>query len=434
MCYILSMNYRTIEIHWLPKTSSQWRAFSAARKEAARLWGDLVERHHRIRRRQLTWPNKQRWQQWAKGRYPGLSAQSVQQIIGQFCEAVHSARQLRNNGHTEARYPWKKPRYRDVVYTNQDARIKYLDHKSSSSGGSPASSSSPDEKPTSGQDHTNQDARLRHGRLILPHGRNGHLRIPIPVELPGRLMEVRLSMGAVRLVCQVPDTPQYQQTIIGVDLGVNTLLAATDGEQAILVSGRAAKATVQYRQKRLAECSEAQSRKTKGSRVWKRLQRRKAKMLAKCHWRLRDLMHKATRKVAEAFPGATCYVGKPFNDAAQRIGRRQAQQVSSACNARLIAHLDYKTCGAIQVDEAYTSQTCPVCGARNKNGRRYRCRSCGQTAPRDVIGSLNILAVGRHHTLVPGRRVPNTVLWVHPVKYSGHKPDSSSGHLASSLG
>jgi putative transposase len=376
------MSYRTIEIHWLPKTASQWHTFTSSRKEAARLWCDLVERHHRIRRRQLAWPSKARWERWAKGRYPGLSAQSVQQILGEFCEAVNSTRQLRKRGHDEARYPWKKPRYRDVIYTNQDAR-------------------------------------LRQGLLFLPHGMSGRLRIPIPVDLPGRLMEVRLSMGAVRLVCQVADRKTPQQTVIGVDLGVNTLLAATDGKKAVLISGRAAKATVQYRNKRLAECSQAQSRKIKGSRQWKRLQRRKAKMLAKCARRLRDLMHKATRKVAESFPGATCYVGKPFNNAAQKIGRRQAQQVSSACNARLIAQLDYKTCGAIEVDEHYTSQTCVVCGARNKNGRIYRCRGCGMTAPRDVIGSVNILAVGRHTILAPGRSVPNAVMFTHPTKYAG---------------
>jgi len=307
------MSYRTIEIHWMPHTSSEWRTFTASRKEAARLWGDLVARHHRIRRRALKWPSKQRWQQWAKGRYPGLSAQSAQQIIGEFCEAVNSTRQLRKNGHAAARYPWKQPRYRDVVYTNQDAR-------------------------------------LRDGRLLLPHGTSGRLRIPVPVALPGRLMEVRLSMAAMRLVCEVADVATPQQTVIGIDLGVNTLLAATDGQQAVLVSGRAAKATVQWRNKRLASCSQAQRTKTKGSRQWKRLQRRKAKMLAKTHRHLRDLLHKATRKVAGAFPGATCYVGKPFNDAAQHLGRRQAQQVSSACNARLIWQLDYKTCGAIQVD------------------------------------------------------------------------------------
>jgi transposase len=115
-------------------------------------------------------------------------------------------------------------------------------------------------------------------------------------------MEVRLSMATLRLVCAVADVPRPQHTVIGVDLGVNTLLAATDGEKTLLVSGRAAKATVQYRNKRLAECSQAQSTTTKGSRQWTRVQRRKAKMLAKCHRRLRDLMHKATRKVATAFP------------------------------------------------------------------------------------------------------------------------------------
>lgn len=391
------MSYRTIEIHWMPRSSSQWRTFRAARQEAARLWSDLVQRHHRIRRRHLKWPSKQRWQQWAKGRFPGLSAQSTQQIIGEFCEAVNSARQLRQNGHDGARYPWHKPCYRDVVYTNQDAR-------------------------------------LRAGHLILPHGTSGRLRIPLCVVLPGRLMEVRLSMAAVRLVCEVPDVPRPQHTMIGVDLGVNTLLAATNGEKVILVSGRAAKATVQYRNKRLASCSQAQRTKTKGSRRWQRLQRRKAKMLAQTHRRVRDLLHKATRKVVDAFPGATCYVGKPFNGAAQHLGRRQAQQVSSACNAQLISQLDYKTCGAIAVDEHYTSQTCPVCGERNKGRRIYRCRRCGQTAPRDVIGSLNILAVGRHHTLAPGRRVPHAVHWVHPVKYPGPKPGSSPGHGGNSLG
>ena len=124
-------------------------------------------------------------------------------------------------------------------------------------------------------------------------------------------------------MCEVEDVATPQQTVIGVHLGVNTLLAATDGEKALLISGRAAKATVQWRNKRWAACQQAQSMKTKGSRQWKRLQRRKAKMLAKTHRRLQDLMHKATCKVVEAFPGATCYVGKPFNNAAQHLGRRR---------------------------------------------------------------------------------------------------------------
>ena len=166
------------------------------------------------------------------------------QIIGEFCEAVDSCRQLRRNRHAEARYPWRLRRYRDVIYTNQDARI-------------------------------------RDGRLVLPHGKSGTLRIQLPetITLPGRLMEVRLSYSLVRLVCEIPDETRHQETVLGVDLGVNTLIAATDGQKVILISGRAAKATVQYRNKQLARFQQALSRKEQASRRHKRLQRRKYAML-----------------------------------------------------------------------------------------------------------------------------------------------------------
>jgi len=181
------MSYRTIEIAWHPRTTSEWTSFSASRKEAARRWNDLVVRHHRIRRLGWTWRSKARLQKWAitpLRRYPGLSAQSAQQIIGEFCEAVESCRQLRKNGQSEARYPRRLRHYRDVVYTNQDARI-------------------------------------RDGRLVLPQGASGTLRIRLPdvVTVPGRLMEVCLSYGVVRIICETPDEQRTQDTVIGVDLG-----------------------------------------------------------------------------------------------------------------------------------------------------------------------------------------------------------------------
>jgi hypothetical protein len=87
------------------------------------------------------------------------------------------------------------------------------------------------------------------GGSFCPTGGSGRLRIRLPeaVVLPGRLIEVRLSYGLVRLICAVPGGKRPQETIIGVDLGVNTLIAATDGQKVILISGRAAKATIQYR-------------------------------------------------------------------------------------------------------------------------------------------------------------------------------------------
>ena len=117
------MSYRTIEVAWRPRTTAAWATFTASRQEAARLWNDLVRRHHRIRRSAGRGLERRVGSAGRKGRYPGLTAQSAQQIIGEFCEAVDSCRQLRRNGHAEARYPWRLRRYHDVVYTNQDARI-----------------------------------------------------------------------------------------------------------------------------------------------------------------------------------------------------------------------------------------------------------------------------------------------------------------------
>jgi len=66
------------------------------------------------------------------------------------------------------------------------------------------------------------------------------------------------------VVCETPDEARRQEAVVGVDLGVNTLIAATDGATVILISGRAAKATVQYRNKQLARFQQALARKEQG--------------------------------------------------------------------------------------------------------------------------------------------------------------------------
>jgi putative transposase len=367
------------------------------------LWNDLVRLHLRIRRLNWTWPTKSRWERWGKQRYPNLHSQSVQQIIGEFLESVNSTRQLRKNDHDEANYPWKVFHYRDVVYTNQAARIV-----------------------------EDKIGRL----LILPNGQSGRLvvRIPAEVQFPGRVMEVRLLYGRLLVVCEIPDLAQPKQVVIAGDLGVNSLITVTDGEKAVVISGREAKATVQWRNKKLSTLQEKQSHHQRGSRRHKRLQRRKYKLLDKSRNRIKNIVHHATDMVRDEFPGALVYVGKPFNEAAQKIGRVWAQQVSSACNRKIIEQLDYKTTGAVEVSEAYTSQTCPVCGARQVCRRTYHCRKCSYTAPRDVVGAVNILRIGQQGMLKPSPMVPKRIQFRHPIKYPATAvAGSSGGHPASSL-
>jgi putative transposase len=381
---------RVVDVRWLPRSDAEWASFTAARMEAARLWNTMVEMHAVVRRFQWKWPSRAQWDRWARGRFLALSAQSVQQVVAEFCDALTAAARARKPQKTAsadvvARYPWRsQARYRDVPYTNQDAVI-------------------------------------RDGVLRLSHGRGGNapLYVPLPKgrTLPGRLTEVSLAYGAVRLVCEVPTVESNPDApIVGVDLGVNTLLAATDGERAVLVSGREAKAIVRYRNKASAAITSRIDRAQKGSNRRKRLARAKYKTLDKSARRLKDVLHKATRKIADAFPGHRVMVGEPFNDAARKMGRRQAQQVSQSSNARLIAQLAYKLAGAVEVPEPYSSQTCPGCGCRRKCRRVYKCAQCGWSAPRDVVGAVNIRSIGLHGEMKPEQAVPARIMFVRPLR------------------
>ena len=380
MCYNRPMNYRTIKIDWLPQSGQQWKTFTTARMEAGRLWSWLVERHADARQQGGLWPSKADLQKEIQRQFPCLHSQSAQQILGDFCEAIASAATLRTHGEPY-NYPQKKPRYHQVIFTNQGAQLR---------------------------EHT----------LSLPCGTAGRLRVRLPkgVTLPGRVMEVRLNYGGMEIVCAMIEDARTGGPTIGIDLGVNTLIAATDGEQALLLSGREIKATMQLRNKRLAAITAKQAHTTQGSRRHRRLQRVKYQMLGTAKNTIRDLCHKATRKVAEVFPNATAYVGEPFNDAAQTMRRVQAQTVSSAWNRKIISLLNSKLAACIEVDERYTSQTCPVCGTRSTHRRTSRC-PCGFNAPRDVVGSINIRTIGIDGALRPGCSVPNAIQWKYPSKY-----------------
>jgi len=388
------VSHRVVEIAWMPRTPAEWASFTAARLAAASLWSRMVRIHARIRRARWKWPTKAAWERWAKGRFPALSAQSVQQVVADFCDALNATTKARKAGVVTAKYPWKtKTRYRDVPYTNQTATI-------------------------------------RNGVLRLPHGRGGNaeLRIRLPRALPGRLVEVTLAYGVVRLVCEVPERAAVPLgPLVGVDMGVNTLVAATDGETAVLVSGRGAKAIVQYRNKSNAELRSRIDRCQRGSKRRKRLVCARYRMSERCARKLKDTLHKTTRAVANAFPNSPVVVGKPFNDAARKMGRVQAQQVSSASNARLIAQLAYKMAGAREVPEPYSSQTCPGCGCRSKQRRWYKCAHCGWSAPRDVVGNTNIRSIGLYGEMRTGLPVQSRIVFVRPLLKYPVAPSCAAG-------
>ena len=55
-----------------------------------------------------------------------------------------------------------------------------------------------------------------------------------------------------------------------------------------------------------------------------------------------------------------------------------------------------------------------------------RCPTCGATGPRDAVGAVNILSLGVHGAMLPGRALPQQVKYLRPWR------SSSGGHPARS--
>ena len=212
---------------------------------------------------------------------------------------------------------------------------------------------------------------------------------------------------------------------MAVDLGEIHPAVLTDGETAVVLSCRQQRAVRQYTAKRLATLAGKQARATEGSRRWRRLQRAKTRFRAKQARRLRDVDHKVSRaavQYATAQQAGTMVIGD-VRDVADKANRGTAvnQKLGSWRHGKLRRYLTYKAKAAgivvVLQDEAYTSQSCPVCRARHKpTGRVYTCRRCGYAGPRDVVGAVNILSARMHGA--PGQVAPppaGQIKYRHPV-------------------
>ncbi|USG99614.1 transposase [Thermococcus argininiproducens] len=191
----------------------------------------------------------------------------------------------------------------------------------------------------------------------------------------------------------------------GIDLGVNNLMAVyVENGESFLVNGRPLKSIAFYWQKNIAEY---QSKINKsGSKRSKRLERmhEKAKLQAK-HY-----INTAVRQAVE----------KPYHLGVSRIivgypkeiarnsdkGSKQNFILSHVWRfnyviKRLKEVSEEYGIQVVLVDEAFTSQTCPLCGQRHPNGRfvrgLFKCHREGVVMNADLVGAFNILKkiVGR---------------------------------------
>lgn len=240
--------------------------------------------------------------------------------------------------------------------------------------------------------------KLSGNRLYVQHV--GHVRTrlhrPIPEDAVIKQVILKRSIGRwyVTLQLELPDPEPVQHTgpAVGIDVGLHSLLALSNGQT--IDNPRWLRAS-------LAKLRVAQRRMTRRKRYgsgW----RKAALQVVKLHERIanqrRDFWHKTTTGLARTY-GLIA-----IEDLNLAFMTRNGQLSLSAHDAALGAFrqmLGYKVANTgsrlIAVSAPNTSQACSGCGSivpKRLNVRVHACPDCGVTLDRDVNAALNILARG----------------------------------------
>ena len=215
-------------------------------------------------------------------------------------------------------------------------------------------------------------------KLVYRHG-NYYLHIPVTVETAD---PVPLS----------PATP-----VVGLDRGIRFLAVSFDGERAVFASGASVK---RKRAHYKALRKELQLRRTRSAR-------RRIRSLGQRENRwMGDVNHCLSKALVSRYPAGTLFFLEDLTgirSATERVLLKDRYISVSWAFYSLEQKLRYKAERAgshvINVDPAYTSQACPVCGHIDKRNRRqeqhlFCCHKCGYRSNDDRIGAMNLWRIG----------------------------------------
>ena len=199
--------------------------------------------------------------------------------------------------------------------------------------------------------------------------------------------------------------------VVGIDLGVNHLVATSEGQ--LVDNERHTRASLE----RLASAQRLVAGRQRGSNRRRKAGQRVGEIHRRVARQRRDGLHKLSRALVNDYDlivhedlkiGNMARRPKPLpeesggyapNGAAAKAGLNR--EILSAGWGVLLRLIHYKAAGAgrtvISVDPRFTSQTCHACGhveVGNRDGTEFRCLKCGHADHADINAAGNILRAG----------------------------------------
>ncbi len=258
----------------------------------------------------------------------------------------------------------------------------------------------------------NQNYRIKDGFLIFPVWLDKSRRLRVKAllsdyqkkRLDGKKGTMRIVRKNGKLMAQVaaqmPEPPSRQDkpVIIGVDLGlkVPAVVAVSNHNVKFFGNGRENK-FVRRRYKKLRQ----KLGKTKKQKQIKKISNKEQR------W-MKDRDHKLSREIINFAKDNSVTIIRLESlkgiRNTTRTSRKNAKNLHNWSFYRLSMFIEYKAkLAGIKVEyvnPAYTSQTCPMCGQKNKaRDRQYQCK-CGYHTHRDLVGAINIQRSDTHGVAV----------------------------------
>ncbi|MFI6595472.1 RNA-guided endonuclease InsQ/TnpB family protein [Nonomuraea sp. NPDC050536] len=242
----------------------------------------------------------------------------------------------------------------------------------------------------------------------------GHVRVHQHRAVRGRIKTISVKREGVRwyviLACdEVPARPlPATGEVVGLDLGVASLVSTSDGEHLANPRHFAASAD------RLAVAQRDLARKKRGSTRRRKAVARVSALYAKVRRQRLDTAHKTALRLVRGYDilvhedlrianltrSASGTVGQPGHNVAQKAGLTRS--ILDASWGVFLTILTHKAESAgrelIAVEPRNTSRTCARCRHCAKENRssqaEFRCTACGHSAHADVNAAVNILRAG----------------------------------------
>jgi putative transposase len=255
---------------------------------------------------------------------------------------------------------------------------------------------------------SNDQFKVNGKKVQVPH--IGKVRLAEKLRFDGRIIDATISRRAdnwyiairVEMIIDLPLTDENQA--VGVDLGVSTLAALSDGTK---VTGTKASRKYEAKLRRLNQELSRRVGAKKGetkSKNFKKTKRKIARLYAKMATIRADDSHKLTTMLTQKY---TLIGIEDLNVKGMLSNHKLARSVADMSFFEFRRQLTYKaqtTQSRVVVADRWfaSSKTCSECGSvKDKlelSERTYHCEFCGFVCDRDVNAALNLRNYAVRHS------------------------------------